>query len=34
MNPLFRQQALAKVTNPDQLEQALRVSRDIFWAFR
>jgi len=27
MNPLFRQQALAKVTNPDQLDQALRVVR-------
>ncbi|MFA5626439.1 MAG: NHLP bacteriocin system secretion protein [Thiohalomonadaceae bacterium] len=27
MNPLFRQQALAKVTNPDQLDQTLRVVR-------
>ncbi len=27
MNPLFRQQALEKVTNPDQLDQALRVVR-------
>ena len=25
MNPLFRQQAIAKVSNPDQLDQALRV---------